>query len=133
MNNLDTFIRSEVKKPFKWGETDCAMTADRWVQLSLGFSPMSVYGRTHSGSKEASDWLNEPGGLAIAFNRVMRANGIYRTKEPRAGDLGLVFVGKRRLAIAIHAGPCWFSHDECGLIAAPLNTVWKAWRIECPL
>lgn len=129
MSELTTFIRAEAAKPFRWGETDCATTADRWVRLALGFSPMSVYGRAHNGSVEAAEWLREPGGLAIAFNRVMRASGLPKTKEPRPGDLGLVFAGKARLAIAIHAGACWFSHDEQGLIAAPLDSVWKAWRV----
>jgi hypothetical protein len=131
MSDLSIFIRAEAAKPFQWGYTDCATTADRWVQLVLGFSPMFVYGRTHKGPKEAAEWLSEPGGLAVAFNRVMRASGLHRTKDPQPGDIGLVFAGKGRIAVAIHAGSCWFSHDEHGLISAPIDSVWKAWSIVC--
>jgi hypothetical protein len=132
MSKLESFIAAEARKPFRFGETDCGSTADRWVRLALGFSPMAAYGMAYSGPQEAQEWLSAPGGLAVAFNRVMRASGLRRTKEPQPGDIGLVFAGKGRLAVAIHAGRCWFSHDERGVIAAPLDAVWKAWRVCRP-
>jgi hypothetical protein len=128
---LADFIKGECARPFAYGFSDCGSTADRWVRRALGFSPMAVYGMAYSGPTEAEAWLRQPGGLAVAFNRVMRASGLRRTKEPRPGDIGLVFAGQGRLAVAIHAGRCWFSHDEHGLIAAPLDAVWKAWSVEC--
>ena len=96
---------------------------------------MAAYGRLHGDEAQAKAWLGEPGGIAVAFNRVMRASGLRRTKEPQPGDIGLVLLslskdGPAKLCIAIHAGRCWFSHDERGLIAAPLDAVWKAWRVE---
>ncbi len=128
MLTIEEFIAAEAEKPFAWGETDCAATADRWVQLVRGFSPMALYGRMHAGEAEAQAWLAEPGGIAIAFNRVMRESRFQRTKTPKAGDLGLVpFDG--RMCIAIHAGSFWFSRHADGLIGAPLDNVWKAWAV----
>lgn len=125
---LADFIHAEAATPFRWGETDCAAMADRWMQLAAGFSPLAVYGRAYSGPQEAQEWLGEPGGLAVAVNRVMRASGFARAKEPRPGDVGLVF-HKQKLCVAIHAGRMWISRDESGLVGAPLVACWKAWRI----
>ena len=128
MTTITDFVAAEARKPFAWGVTDCASMADRWVQLVRGFSPMALYGRHHANRQEAQAWLAEPGGIAIAFNRVMRAGGFKRTSEPKAGDLGLV-IFDRRMCIAIHAGSIWFSRHEDGLVGAPLGNVWKAWAI----
>lgn len=125
---ISEFIAAEAAKPFAWGISDCASTADRWVQLVRGFSPMAKYGRHHQSRDEANEWLAESGSIAVAVNRVMRKAGFKRTKEPKVGDLGLV-IFDGRMCIAIHAGTVWFSRHEDGLIAAPLGNVWKAWAI----
>jgi hypothetical protein len=125
---VDEYIGAEIAKPFRWGETDCASTADRWVRLRAGFSPMAIFGRQHRNEEEARAWLAEPGGIAVAFNRVMRSAGFRKTETPRAGDLGLAFFD-RRVCIAIHAGAIWFSRHEDGFVGAPLGNVWKAWSI----
>lgn len=125
---ISDFIAAEAAKPFAWGKTDCASTADRWVAMVKGFSPMARYGRHHQSRDEAQAWLAEPGSIAVAFNRVMRAAGFRRTTEPKAGDLGLV-IFDGRMCIAIHTGSIWFSRHEDGLVGAPLKNVWKAWAI----
>jgi hypothetical protein len=128
MRALQQFISAEMGKSFRWGETDCATTADRWVRSMRGFSPMARFGRQHSGPQDAAQWLSEPGSIAVAVNRVMRAGGFRKTEEPQAGDVGLVFhAGK--LCMAICAGDIWFSRDENGFIGAPLGSVWKAWKV----
>lgn len=125
---ISEFVAAEAARPFAWGVTDCASTADRWVQLVRCFSPMERYGRHHQNRDEAHAWLAETGGLAVPFNRVMRAAGFRRTSEPKTGDLGLVILDGR-LCIAIHAETFWFSRHEDGLVGAPLENVWKAWAI----
>lgn len=127
--DIAAFIRAEAARPFCWGTTDCARTADRWVLAATGRSPMAVFGRVHGGQRDAEDWLAEPGGIAVATNRIMRSAGFARTRSPVAGDVGLV-VHKGKLCMAIHAGRCWFSRDETGLIGAPLSACWKAWRVR---
>lgn len=125
---IEEFIAAEAAKPFAWGTSDCASTADRWVWTQTGFSPLTAYGRVHKSEFEAREWLSCPGGLAVAVNRVMRACGFEKTKAPQLGDVGLV-MSAGRLCVAIHAGRFWFSRDEDGLIGAPLDSVWKTWRI----
>jgi hypothetical protein len=126
---LDEFLRAEAAKPFLWGHTDCALTADRWVTLITGMSPLAVSGRIHRCESDARKWLEEPGGIAVAVNRVMRRAGFVKTKQPIIGDVGLV-VHKGKLAVAIHAGSFWFTRDEAGLSGVPLAACWKAWRVR---
>ncbi|MBA3576177.1 MAG: hypothetical protein H0W39_00975 [Sphingomonas sp.] len=125
---IDEYIAAEAEKPFAWGKTDCGITADRWMAVVLGRSPMQMFGRVHKDEAEAREVLASPGGLAIALNRVMRAGGLSKTDEPVTGDVGLIF-HKQKLCVAIHAGKFWFSRDADGLIGAPLTAVWKAWKV----
>lgn len=127
---VDEFITAELSRPFSWGKSDCAAMADRWVQAVAGFSPMDLFGRRHRDEAEALEWLREPGSIAVAVNRVMRAAGFKKTAEPRIGDVGLVF-HEGRLCVAILAGSVWICRDEAGLIGVPPAALWKAWRIEC--
>ncbi len=125
---IDEFVASEARKPFEFGKTDCASTADRWVRETLGMSPLTMFGRVHKDEAEAREWLSSPGGISVAVNRVMRASGLAKTKEPQPGDVGLI-IHKGKLCMAIHAGRFWFSRDADGLIGAPLSAVWKAWKV----
>ena len=126
--DIASYIRTEAARPFRWSETDCAMTADRWVEAAIGVSPFRAFGRIHRSEAEARAWLDEPGGIAVAMNRIMRKAGLRKTAEPRLGDIGLVF-HRQQLCVAIHAGRFWFSRNETGMIGAPLAACWKAWRI----
>lgn len=125
---IDEYVRVEMARPFAWGETDCASTADRWVRHVTGMSPMATFGRHHKDEAEARQWLSEPGSIAVAVNRVMRKSGFQKTSTPQPGDVGLV-VHKDRLCMAIFTGTVWFSRDEDGLIGAPVGSDWKAWRV----
>jgi hypothetical protein len=126
--DIASYIRTESARPFRWAETDCAATIDRWIQSATGISPLRTFGRVHRCEAEARAWLDEPGGFPVAVNRVMRAAGFRKTPDARLGDVGLIF-HKQQLCLAIHAGRFWFSRNETGLIGAPLAACWKAWRI----
>ncbi len=126
---VDEFIRAEVSRPFAWGETDCASTADRWVRLIAGFSPMAAYGRKHGGEDDARAWLQEPGGIAVAMNRVMRKAGFVKTKDPQPGDIGLLLLDRQTMAVAILGSRMWFAPAENGTHSRPPAHFWKAWKI----
>lgn len=128
MLSIAEFVAAVSAEPFAWGRTDCGSIADRWIELRHGRSPLDVFGRRHRTADEGKAWLCEPGGVAVAVNRVMRANGYHRTKCPVPGDLGLV-IFDNRMCIALHTGSFWFSRHEDGLVGAPLDHVWKAWAL----
>ncbi|MGC0052738.1 DUF6950 family protein [Brucella pituitosa] len=128
--HIADFIAAEAQKPFRWGVSDCASTADRWIKLQTGLSPLAQAGLIYRDEYEATAILIKRGGFPIIVNRAMKLVGFEKTEAPQTGDVGLI-LRSGRMCLAIHAETFWFSRDECGLIGAPLNAVWKAWRIEC--
>ena len=124
---LADFLRREASLPPYPGA--CCKMADRWVAGLCGFSPLLRYGRTLSTQNDVQEWLAEPGGIAVAVNRVMRICGFSKTSKPQIGDVGLA-VQNQRLCMSVLAPNGWMSRDENGMICAPPDEYWKAWRIE---
>lgn len=129
--DIADYIAAEALKPFRWGETDCASTADRWINLNTGRSPLAQAGLIYRDEFGATALLIELGSFPVVVNRAMRLASFEKTDAPQTGDVGLI-MHKRKLCLAIHAQTFWFSRDEAGLIGAPLDAIWKAWRIACP-
>ncbi len=123
---VEEFIRAEAELPPYPGA--CCRMVDNWIKHATGFSALSRIGRDFGTDEDVRNWLAEPGGLAVAVNRVMRAGGFDKTRIPSAGDIGLIVHGGR-LCMAIHAGAAWVSRDENGMIGAPVGAVWKAWKV----
>lgn len=123
---LREFIAAELARPNYPGA--CCRIADNWVMTALCFSPLRKAGRDYVTEKDVEAWLAEPGGIAVAVNRVMRKSGFKKTANPQVGDVGLVF-HKRRLAMAIRTPAGWLSRDDNGMFVAPLSATWKAWSI----
>lgn len=120
------FVRLEASLPPYPGA--CCRMIDKWIRLTSGFSALSRFGRDFETDEDVARWLSEPGGIAVAVNRVMRSAGFQKTKEPQEGDVGLV-IHDRRLCMAIKVGAQWFSRNEAGMIGVPLSALWKAWKI----
>lgn len=128
--HITDFVAAEALKPFRWGETDCASTADRWINLQTGKSPLVQAGLIYRDEYDATALLIERGGFPVIVNRAMKLVGFEKTDAPQIGDAGLI-MHNRKLCLAIHAETFWFSRDESGLIGAPLDALWKSWRIQC--
>lgn len=126
MDLLWAFIEEEKEKPFIWGKTDCASTANRWVILKTGIDPM--LDRKHTTEQEAKEWLMERGNLFKAVSEVIDNAGFLRTTEPSIGDVGLIACNKK-LHVAIFTGNFWFSRDETGCLGVQ-NVPFRAWEIE---
>jgi len=125
---LGRFLRADAELPPYPG--GCSKLVDKWICQRTGFSALARFGRGFSTQEEVDAWLAEPGGIAVAVNRVMRAGGFPKTKAPDTGDVGLVFNGRgRTLAMAIHASTLWVGRDDNGHVGYPLGNVWKAWRL----
>ena len=115
-------------KPYRDGETDCCNTADRWVLLCKGFSPLSRFGRPVKRSEDVQEWLSERWGMAGGVLRVMRVSGLPRTKEPTPGDVGLVKI-RKEICMAIFTGKVWFSRNERGIMLAKADSFIRAWSV----
>ncbi|PQZ51880.1 hypothetical protein CQ052_05280 [Ochrobactrum sp. MYb15] len=129
--HIADFVAAEAQKPFRWSETDCASTVDRWINLKTGRSPLAQAGLIYRDEYDAIAILIERGGFPVIVNRAMRLVGFEKTDNPQTGDVGLILFNGR-MCLAIRAENFWFSRDEGGLIGAPLDAIWKAWRIKCP-
>lgn len=125
--NVADYVRREMGRPFIPGETDCCNTADRWVQLNHGFSPLERFGRPVRCAAAMEQWLAERWGIVGGVLRVMRASRLPMTATPGAGDVGLVKV-KDHICMAIFTGTFWFSRDEQGCILAKANVL-RAWSV----
>lgn len=127
---LKEFIQEELQKTFEWGKTDCCSTADRWIFLNSGISPMYEAGFIFSTETEADAILNEYGNIFFASIHGM---SIFKmTKKPIEGDVGLVKIFKGEACLAIKMENGWFSRNEEGIMIIPENAVFmKAWKI-CP-
>lgn len=123
------FLAAEVNRPFKWGETDCGMMADRWVQSRLGFSPLKKYGRVYDNYESAMDWLTEPGGLVKGALRVCRHAGLRRAEKPQDGDLGL-FGHDGLIYMGLCNGDYFVSRHLNKWILAPIASATVIWKVE---
>jgi hypothetical protein len=124
---VEEFLAAEAALPAYPGA--CCRMVDRWFQQVKGYSALSRYGRDFLTDNDVRQWLSEPGGMAVAVNRVARAAGVPKTKTPQAGDVGLI-IHDGRLCAAIHSGAMWVGRDEKGLFSAPQEAVWKAWSLR---
>lgn len=112
----------------------CCVVVDRWVRHRHGFSMLARYGREIKTDDDVQRWLSEPGGIAVAVNRVMRCCGFTKIKVPQAGDVGLIIHGEPveghiPLSMGIIGQQGWYSRNSRGLLMVPHDAVWKAWAI----
>lgn len=122
---LEAFLRREAERAPYPGA--CCRLVDRWITARTGQSALLRFGRDFETDEDVRRWLSEPGGIAVAVNRVMRACGYPKTKEPKVGDVGLVFHGGL-MAMAILTGGGWAGCGDSGLFCVPQH--WKAWSIR---
>lgn len=121
------YVEAEALKPFVWGETDCATTADRRFEMLHGFSLMQRFGRQVTDEHQAQAWLAEPGGIVTGIRQIMANSRVKRTMTPKADDIGIIIVG-RRACVALFTGTQWWSRDADGIIVADDTYRYAAWK-----
>lgn len=125
--NVTEFIGIEMQKPFAWGVTDCASTADRWFEHRHGYSAMTSYGRKTVDEETGREWLAEPGGIIRGMREVLSHAGFARVNgAPLPGDVGIIIVGQRA-CIAVFDVSHWWSRDTDGFITADDSFRYIAW------
>lgn len=135
MNALSSFIINEQSKPFELGFSDCVGTADRWLQIACGVSPLDSSGLNYSTADEVAGYHAKRGGFLIAMNVAMRRARLIRTENPVEGDVGIIiFAGE--VWVAICTGEGWFTRNKNGVALLDnglvgIIKVWSAkWRQE---
>jgi len=125
---LDNYIAQEINKSFLWGDTDCCTTADKWVFLRTGKSPLSENKSLVIDEKNAKRMLRSKNMLKIAADVL---KDYQQTKTPKTGDIGIIVLDKRTIAFAIKTKDGWFTRNEKGChFFNEGDFVARAWNIE---
>lgn len=126
---LAAYLQQAMSAPFKFGATDCSKTANGWIRLEAGISPLDAAGYEYDNESQSRAITDAYGGLARATINAMRKAGLRRTRAPKSGDVGIVeMFGKA--CVAIFDGRVWVSRDDSGLLAAREARVVAAWGIN---
>lgn len=123
---LEDYIRQEIEKPFEWKVTDCCSTANRWVFLKTGISPISLSGFDFETEEEAKSILKKNRNLLVACRKAMTM--FEKTKEPQEGDIGIIRIYEDTICAAIRMKNGWFTRNENGIISFETTPI-IAWSI----
>lgn len=124
---LDIFIQEYAQKPFKWGETDCALFISDWCKFYADFDPAEDFRGKYDDEISAKKALVLiSGGLEQAADKYMsrvQPNFVQRGDVVSAElEEGLT------MGIAVGCNRAWFKTPN-GIIL--LDVIFKtAWRVE---
>lgn len=123
------FIDREVRKPFRWGVTDCCSMLDRWCAVKLGYSPRQRAGLNYTNEAEARALIDHyHGGMAGCMLRVMAAGRFAEVQDVAEGDVGLGVAMRENIAFAgLFVDGIWLGRDADGWMASVKHL--KAWRV----
>lgn len=129
----EQFFAAEAGRPCVWGESECAHTADRWLELASGYSAIRESGYDFTTEAEAEALLGRlPLPLMVA--RALRRAGFRMTETPRQGDIGVLAFpddgGGTMIVCAVKGASLWLYRSTKGIAAAgPFARVVGAWRV----
>lgn len=87
---LDDFMRAAAGRSFQLGEWDCGLFCADWVKAQCGADPAAEWRGRYSTFSGLMRILRQRGGLIGHFDLCLAGVGIFRTDEPRRGDVVVV-------------------------------------------
>lgn len=125
--NLGAFLERMTVERFVDGASDCILTVADWIVLNGHPDPAEPYRGRYSTARERGKLIAEACGIqALMAGGAIRA-GLRWTDQPQRGDVGLVRIGRRKIA-AICLGGRWAMKGD-GLVVAAADEVLMAWSI----
>lgn len=126
---LPEFIAAAARESFAWGERDCAMFVADWVHRVTGRDPAADLRGTYRG-RVGADRVARRGIVSIVARRARDA-GFERTRDPVAGDIGIVTDALGTTYCAVRTATGWVARLERGIVVASVNAVHlrAAWRV----
>ncbi len=125
--DLGDFLERMTIEPFVDGASDCILTVADWIVLNGHPDPAEPYRGRYSTARERRKLIAEACGIhALMAGGAIRA-GLRWTDQPQRGDVGLVRIGRRKIA-AICLGERWAMKGD-GLVVAAADEVLMAWSI----
>jgi hypothetical protein len=110
---------------FAWGRQDCVSFAADWVVECVGFDPAARW-RGWTTAREALRQMEAAGGLAYAWGQALRA---IPPGFAGRGDVGLVRVGRGRLASVIVERDTVVGPGPDGLVRLPRGALERAFLV----
>lgn len=125
---LARFLGAESRRPFVWGEADCALFVADWVRLCTGSDPAAnLRGRYACKRTAAALWQ---GGLADVVQKCALAAGLAETSNHTSVGSIAVLRGPGGDVCAIRTALGWVMRDRRSLhcLAAADATVISCWQ-----
>lgn len=119
-DKLAAFLRDAAGRKVELGTWDCGLWLADWYVLQTGKPDPAKDLRGHGYNSAAQAW------------KVIRSLGLARTRDPRAGDVGLVSIHRGHLVGAIFSGRSWWILRDEGLASLPPKAFRfiAAWRVD---
>ena len=130
---LNEHIEAHLKKPQKWGTSDCFLFACNWIHAVTGVDPAKEYRPQYKTKTGAYRLIKSfKGGLQKEAERLFAGLGmseIIKTMA-RRGDVALVPGNNdRAFGIVDLSGLRVAVQGKNGLDFVPVNSIIKSWRV----
>lgn len=122
---LASVIESRMASPFEWGKNDCCLFAADCVQAITGHDPAVDARGEYKDERGAARVLRKLGGLEVVAST--RVGEEVPVMMARVGDVVLGMVDRECLGIC--TGATWHAPSAAGLVALPMASALKAWRV----
>lgn len=131
MMELRDYLNAAPRRPWAWGEWDCATFPAGWVVEGWGApDPFQTMRGSYSDKRSATALIDRAGGLERLWASAAQRIGAVGTSSPVAGDVGVVWMladaGPEKVG-AICAGEKWAVLGLKGLMVGHADCV-RAWR-----
>jgi len=125
--DIGAFLERMTVEPFEDGVSDCILTVADWIVLNGYPDPAEPYRGRYSTARERRKLIVEAGGIHALMAAGSSRSGLRSTERPHPGDVGLIRLGRRKIA-AICLGERWAMKGD-GLVVAAADEVLMAWSI----
>lgn len=125
--DLGAFLERMTVEPFADGAYDCILTVADWIVMNGHPDPAASYRGRYSTVRQRRKLIAEACGIHALMAGGAIRSGLKWTEQPQRGDVGLIRIGRQKIA-AICLGERWAMKGD-GLVVAAADEVLMAWSI----
>lgn len=129
---LSAHVQAAREAAFSWGEVDCCTWVCDGLRLVTGVDPMAAFRGLYTDSASAAALLRRQGAGTLPDTAAAVFGGLnWPEIEPRkatSGDVGIIKTAHGP-ALTLCWAWAWLAKAPTGLIAVPLGTATRAWRV----
>lgn len=131
MTELGAWLFDNGTRRRKAGEWDCAAICAEWCVANGLPDPMAHWRGAYDSEEDGVALAEKAGGLAALFDAGLSSIGVSRSKDPRAGDIGVLSIDGHQSG-AIFTGKRWaFVLDRgIGFASVEPEAVVASWSVR---